>query len=326
MHAGRPGAGHGFGSGWFPRFVALATAGLVVALAAGCDNGNDNDGAIAIDDLGASIEASYCRSAIACGAATEQAACEASLLISRDSTLDALVAAVKRGTLVYDGKRARVCIDEFERECIGRFGQPPACDETFRGTVAPGGACVLSNECQSGECTGACGHACCLGTCAAGPGRVVLGGDCTIDGAHCVGGAYCKGNKCVLELALGAACSVEDVCRSPGHCAIGLAGSGTCLGPPDQGATCAPGGEPCLRTNNYCDPTSLQCVRRKAPGAACTASSECTELAPCFNGVCTPQPTLGQPCEADGELRCLAALECLNGVCAVPPASPLCPP
>ena len=321
MYAARSGAGHGFG--WFSRFVALAVAALAAGIIAGCDN----DGAIAIDDIPASVEATYCQRAALCAGGPDPAACEAALFVSEDRNLTGLVAGVKQGTITYDGRRARECLDEFQRDCINQLAAPPACDETFRGTVAQGGACQISQECVSGQCDRACGNACCVGTCAAGPAKVPLGGDCSAAGSPCVGGSYCKSGKCTVDLPLGAACAADDVCRRPGQCTIGLGGGGTCLAAPDQGAACSPTDRGCLRSDNYCDPVAQVCVKRKAAGSACTdVASECATFAPCVNGLCTALLTLGQPCQVDGAVRCFGELECSNGVCAAPTPRDQCAP
>ena len=321
MHPARFRAGHRIG--WFSGFVAVAAAALAAVLITGCDSG----GAIAIDDIPASVEATLCNRAAQCGGGPDPAACDAALLISEEPALTGLVAGVKQGTIIYDGKRARECLDEFQRDCINSLGAPPACDETFRGTVAPGGACQVSQECVSGQCERACGNSCCVGTCAAGPGKLSIGGDCSATGALCVQGAYCKSGKCVVDLPLGAACAADDVCRRPGQCTVGLAGGGTCLAPPDQGAACSTNAPICLRTDNYCDPVAQVCVKRKAAGAACSnVAGECAAFAPCFNGRCTAMPTLGQPCDGNGVVRCFGELVCTDGVCAVPPSSNPCAP
>lgn len=321
MHARRPGPGHGFG--WFPRFVAAAAAALAVGVVAGCDS----NGAIPIDEIPASVEATLCREAVTCGGGPDQAACEAAYFVSEDNSLKALVAAVKRGTIVYDGHRARECLDEYGRDCIQNLGAPPACDETFRGTVAEGGPCQVRQECLSGQCEQSCGNACCVGTCVAGPGKIMVGGDCTATGSVCLTGAHCKSGQCVVDLPIGAACAAGDVCRRPGQCTAGAGGSGACLAPPVEGAACAASSSACLRNDDYCDPVAQKCLKRKPAGAACAGDNgECAAFAPCVNGVCTPPPTLGQPCTANGPIGCYGELECTNGVCVAPSAPNQCPP
>jgi hypothetical protein len=318
MHARRSGTGHGLG--WFPRLVAVAAAALAIAVVAGCDNG----GAIAIDDLPASVEATFCRQSARCGGGPDPATCQAAFFLTENRSLNALVAGVKRGTIVYDSQRARQCLDEFEGSCVDGLLSPPACDESFRATVAEGGACQVSQECVSGQCSASCGDACCVGTCLPGPGRAWVGEDCSAAGSRCVTGAFCQNGKCAADLPIGAACAAGDVCRLPGQCAVIANGSGTCVAGPDQGAACSPVGQNCLRTDNYCDPVAQVCVKRKAAGSACNPpDDDCAALATCRNGVCTLPPTLGQSCQIGG---CFGQLVCTDGVCVAPPAPVQCTP
>lgn len=310
------------GFGRLFSFVVMATGGLAAALATGCDN----DDAIPIEDLGAAIQTARCRSAIACGAATDQTACEVAFPVASYSDLNARVAAVKQGTIIYDGRKARACIDDELRECVQSPAEPTSCKELFRGAIADGAACHMSAECVSGQCAGACARACCLGSCVAVPVKVMVGDDCTSSGPSCVEGAYCQRGKCAAHLPFGVACTVgADVCAAPAHCMAGPTGATICVAPAAQGAACDVTGARCMRVDNYCDPATQLCVTRKAPGAACTdVDDECANLAPCIDGVCTPHPSLGQPCEMGGAVTCLGSLVCTDGVCATPPVRPEC--
>ncbi len=312
MQGFRSGLGVRVGSGLVDialahAWVALALVGLALGLGAGCDSG----GAIPIDDLGARFGAAYCVREANCAGGPAPSACEASISIANSPVFEALVAAVHRGTVLYDAAQARECVDALASSCIEGLGSPPSCDEAFRGTVAAGGTCHLGEECVSGSCVGACDDACCAGTCGADEARVVVGGDCS-GGGNCVNGAFCKdGVKCTAQLALGAACIGNDQCRSPGHCEIASGSAGTCIGPPAEGASCS-NALGCLSMDDYCEPVTLVCAKRKPVGAACNdTGDECQQAASCRNGVCWLAPTLGKPCDTS----CFGSLVCAQGTC-----------
>ena len=68
---------------------------------------------------------------------------------------------------------------------------------------------------------------------------------------------------------------------------------------------------------DYCDPGTLVCTKRKAVGAACNnTSDECQKAASCLNGVCWVAPTAGQPCDTS----CFGSLVCAQGTCVAPSA------
>lgn len=320
MHAFRSGLGARVGSGLVDiglahAWAALALTGIALALGAGCGGGD----AIPLDKLGAELGASYCVREANCAGGPPPSVCEASTSFGNNQIIQSLIDAINRGTVLYDGARARECVDALARSCIEFLGSPPACDEAFRGTVAANGACRIGAECVSGSCEGACDDACCVGACGAGAAKVVVGGDCSA-GATCVNGAFCSNGKCAPQLELGAACIAGDACRSPGHCEFVSGAAGTCVGPPAEGASCS-NVSGCLSMQDYCNPVTLVCTRRKAVGAACNeASDECQQAAFCRNGVCWLAPTLGQPCDTS----CFGNLVCSQGTC-VPGPSPTNP-
>ena len=308
----------------FVRLVALALATLGVPLA-GCGGGSGS--AIPIDQLAAEVRAANCRAAAACGDAPSQATCEAALFLTRDSVINGTIAAVKRGTVVYDGDLARQCLDGLGENCVAALGAPPSCAEAFRGKVAPGGACQVSLECVSGQCDAPCAGGCCAGVCAAGPAKVSLGGACAAGSESCVAGAYCKSGTCVANLAVGATCDDGEICRQPARCSATPGGTGVCAAGAERGGACGfLVNFPCLSREDYCDPTMLVCLQSRPVGAACV-DMECVGFAHCVNGMCTAYPTLGQACDPVNGLRCFGDLDCDGTVCAtVTPPPDACAP
>ena len=304
--------------------VALAT--LLSAGVAGCDGNNS----IPIDELSARVDERVCAFATACGTVPDQASCNAVTSFATDAQLATLVAAVKRGTIAYDGALADQCLSEFGTGCTVSFGQSPACRDTFHGLVAPGGVCVLSEECSgNGTCLQAgCVSACCPGVCSAGTTPIPIGGNCATLPGQCVSDAYCNGGVCAAKLAAGMACTGADACQSPGNCVLGSPGSGirtgVCTLPGDTGAACRSGDASplCLRITDYCDTVTNVCVKRKAPGGSCATSDlECVPYARCVDGICKSRPIAGEACDPSLATGCLGNLRCTAGVCAVAPAT-----
>ena len=318
------------------RYATLALAALAAVPFAACGGGGasaDGGGPIPIDELLASIEISECLQAVACGVAPSVDLCRQSFFVGKDSitqdrVLMGAVAAVKRGTIRYDGQKARRCLDATFTGCVDMPALIPGCETLFEPTVADGSACQLSAECLGGRCTLACPEACCVGACAASPPRPApVGASCVTGG--CVAGAFCQDGICVAPLPSGSGCTFADRCQPPAACVDGAGGTLTCVVEPDEGMTCTPATThaSCLRSDDYCEPVTLVCVRKKPPGAACATSDECQSDAPCLAGACTPKPTLDQACDIPSGTFCLGHLDCLGGTC-IPPleAVPGCTP
>jgi hypothetical protein len=321
------------------RSLCHASAGAIPALAilvtlaaAGCGGGGAS-ASIPIDDLVARMQAAVCHQGVACGVAPDTATCNASIFVVTETPILTVVASVKRGTTRYDGELARQCLDRIAS--LPCPSEPPnlgLCDGVFQGTVAAGGACVTGEECISQACVSSsgCQSASCQGTCAPGLGLVTLGAACDGVGTFCSDDAYCKSGVCVALIPAGSPCGgTDDVCVAGHSCqASGSAGTTVCMPNfPAEGATCTPG-RACQRSDDYCDATSLECVRRKLPGAACDGD-QCVGYAHCVNGACTPIPGPGASCfDASGNpiLNCLGDLICVGEVCGAPPPIQACVP
>jgi hypothetical protein len=300
---------------------------LTVTTVAACDG----SGTLSIDDLPARVSQAVCAFEVACGSAPDQATCEAANPIAADQVLATTIAAVKRGTIAYDGTSAAKCLDAYPGTNCSLTSLTTAsdladCDATFRGQVAVGGACVIAAECTGhGPCTqpANCTQACCVGTC--GSPQVAMGGDCSTSNAGCIDGTFCKAGVCSAYIPVGAACVAGDTCASGAACSS----AGTCLPLPAEGQSCATAqGGLCDHLDDYCDPVTITCIKRKPAGAACAApsSEDCVTYAPCQNGVCTPFPTLGQVCDQTAGATCLDELVCTADVCTAPAKAVACQP
>jgi hypothetical protein len=302
--------------------------GLAALAAAGCGGGN---GPVPIDDLVARMQAAMCHASVACGIVPDTATCNASLSVTIDSSVLSVVASVKRGTTRYDGSLAQQCLDQIASlPCPTPPPSLEVCEAVFRGTIATGGACMISEECISQSCVypSSCKSTCCTGTCSPGRGVVPLGAACGgLDSTFCSSDAFCKNGVCVAQVPVGSHCDDQDLCVAGSSCQS--TGSATiCTADfPAHGAKCTLGW-PCQRSDDYCDPTSVRCVRRKLPGASCDGI-ECVAYANCVNGSCTAFPGPGASCfDASGQpiLNCLGDLICIGDVCALPPPLDACGP
>jgi hypothetical protein len=314
-----------------PKFFSTRTralAPILIALA-GCGSGGGDS--IPFDEYLARIEAAECEIQVTCGAAPDQATCLAATFVDQKSPALTAIAAVARGTVIYDGQLAAKCLAALDQGCAVNSVSPPECLEILRGTVPTSGACVASAECaDGGQCVmpPGCTTACCAGTCG-GPSLVPIGGDCSGGSSPCASAGYCSGGTCVAKASLGAACTETMPCASPGVCNVadGAAQPGVCVIAPDEGAACDSSlPQPCMRTYDYCDSTSLKCIKRKQPGDACSPDAACVAYAPCRDGVCTPEGLAGQPCDDAAGSYCFDDLICTAGACVAPPAGVACTP
>jgi hypothetical protein len=232
---------------------------------------------------------------------------------------------------------------------------PAACTAALHGTVASGGACESTAECDHGTCA-------CDGICHA---WVTDGSDCsaapclpgsTCDATrHCVApapvahvgescsSAACAGVlRCVLgtcteardlrTVALGGACENPfDAPADPDHpmwCAAGLEcdfdGGSVCVGPSTVGAPCDTGGASpfCPEGTSCHGPAgSATCAPYQAEGETCFESGRGGACAPglrCGSDTCDRIGDVGDAC-AWGE-DC-ATHACTAGVCALPERS-----
>jgi len=288
------------------------------ASAVGCNNGPST---IEFGDLSGRFGTSYCSYATRCGAT---AVFETLLLHSTITNCSAQTGtylantqfaqyqeAIDRGTLAYDGNRAAQCLAAFDGlSCDpGAIGsQPAACDETFIGMVADGGACTISEECGThSTCVGA-GASC--GMCTHTP---QLGEACT---SSCATNAYCSMGTCVARVASGGACTATIASQ----CAAGL----SCQAMTCTTTTRAAAGQPCgnggCQTGLVCafTGTATMCRAPRTDGTCqgLLAGNDCPSGMTCsaslgMTGTCVAYPVLGDPCTN----VCAAPGRCVNMVC-----------
>ena len=252
------------------------------------------------------LAAAECGPAKACGVAASDASCDD---ITNNSRADSpvcgapLLEAVKKGTVRYDGNEAKKCVDALTTQCrpVG------VCDKVFTGTVAVGGACTVSQECEStawcdrsSTCPGACTTK--LGAGAKVPNveacstnRVLLAssGDIT----------------CLANPREGDACAATPDCSSGLSCRDGRCAPGPKGGEPCDGATCAIG----FRC------TAGTCLAWAKRGEACanessTAGAPCQAGLACRDGVCGDALREGESCDGNST-RCGAGLQCKSSTC-----------
>ena len=115
---------------------------------------------------------------------------------------------IASGKTKYDAAKAGACLEWFERStapractqsgraAVGLEGED-ACARVLVGTVAPGGACIASDECADGglcqPTEPACAQQCCPGTCLAPAAPIPVGGDCSTlqPNQSCATGSFC---------------------------------------------------------------------------------------------------------------------------------------
>ncbi|RMG20502.1 MAG: hypothetical protein D6729_02655, partial [Deltaproteobacteria bacterium] len=187
----------------------------MTALATGCPTGGSGGGGdggggggggndLALADVGGEVAKIVCKAMVQCyGIGGDQASCEAEWTAQfEDQTQKLWENAVNKGTLQYDGKKMRECLDALAAGGCTVFADgttPAACDEALQGTVDAGGACNVNEECAGDAYCDT--NSACPGTCVA---YVAEGGDCSSD--SCKPGLDCVNNTCVAKAKVGEAC------------------------------------------------------------------------------------------------------------------------
>ncbi len=315
--------------------IRLLVASLTLALVA-CG------GSIAVEDLPDEVKDARCDYLVKCDGIADRATCDAAISVA-DAELATIQAGIDNGTIKYDEDKAADCIDQLGgRSCAFEgFHDENSCEGVFTGTVATGGACVIDAQCANqGECVPSAGNcdpdtACCPGTCMGGASESALGGPCDDEIHVCSNAAYCKpgmgsgaiGTCTALIAGEGSACDDLRACANPLYCNVDFqAGTGTCKKPAASNAACVRDDLiACADRRDYCNATSLTCVRRVAVGGACTSGSmPCVDFATCVNGSCVAEIAAGGACVVDGDVDCTGDLECTAGTCQPPVEGPTC--
>ena len=293
-------------------------------------------GGVGIDDFQEKLGEAFCKNAVECGQAPDQASCEAALQLE-SRFFETVVAKAKAKVITYDSGLGSDCIDSYATAGCAFTGfhsdTDDPCADMFVGTVAVGGACTISLECANqGICEATDPNCdpdvtCCPGTCMATPAAVPIGGNCAT--APCETG-YCSSvtDICTVPLATaGAACTDFDACANPMYCNV-FAASPTCVAPAARGATCDPNMLlPCIDSRDYCDALTTKCTPNVAVGQACGGTNEanCIGYADCGPSMtCVAFALAGAACPTGDDSACLGDLDCPSGTCTLPPAQAAC--
>ncbi len=305
------------------RRVLVACASLLFLLA--CEG---NGGNIPIEDLRSRAIQAICGQQVRCGRFPDQDTCEGVFFTKLQVFAD-----VQAGKVIYDGRAAADCLGAYESMGCNLTDAlpdtPQACSNTFKGTVALGGACFVPDECVSESCNlGACGGTmCCSGACQA---KVPLGQDCSSNSSECVPGAFCLRNAtgatatCMARIAAGQPCNGLLDCVAGKLCNIDpTTGTGVCGNAPAKGEACPAGF--CNASADACDQTTTTCVPRTAVGGACSPPGACVSYARCDAATmkCVAGIAAGGVCATTAD--CISGLPCENGTCTSLPDEPACP-
>jgi len=208
-----------------PAFVLLVVSGC------GPSKGGSGGGAIPFDQLASEYARVFCQKAFVCCDAVElqsvsgsEAECRSALSADLMGDLTGDQTGVAMGTTIYDGAKARACLDIVTALPCSEWGADdklrrfPDCLHILHGTIAPGGACARSGECLDGLCDTSSGSGACVA-------RAALGESCA--SATCRSELYCpldasgRPTICAVPKANGMACSADLECAS-----------GSCVGAP----------------------------------------------------------------------------------------------
>lgn len=251
---------------------------------------------------------------------------------------------IERGTVVYDGSKVDECLAALEGSGCDLLADraPAVCDEVLEGTVAPGGNCDASVECEGERICQFTGSSC-PGRCVE---RVAEGGGCDEDD-ECERGTACQDGQCRAPAAAGAACgggSAPDcaanmVCAgesadTPGTCSafdtVFRLGAGEPCDP-EGGALCEVGLS-CVLEGFSAGGLDFVCTAPSSSGGGCKPGfpDPCPSGEYCdtpmldmgvLDGSCEPLPGDGEPCrllredEDDDAVRCAPSLVCVSNTC-----------
>jgi len=232
----------------------------------------------------------------------------------------ALIIPDEDAPLEYDAQAASDCIAQSTDVDCAAAADNPACNEVYRGTIAPGEPCdadmfnPLYSVCTAPEggtpkCDEREGHCyvelrgaegdSCLESC-----QVVGYADYCTDGGEAgdttsticwhEDGVFCQEAQCVPLGAAGASCSDNLQCEDGLYCE-----AETCTEVLAMGAECGDSDDGACGDERYCEPRSLTCTARNADGEACSHDSECLSSA-CDRGsqTCLPPVTARSYCDS----------------------------
>ncbi len=239
-----------------------------------------------------------------------------------DNNFQSLADVVKHGKVIYDPNAAVACAAAFkarEAACSDDGGMPTAamgyidaitsaCFPVFKGTVAPGGACLDPAECAAPSAD--VGTQCQTDPAATGAAASVnvcyqvkqhaTSGACTVSN----GGGMSTGPTVFTQIQ----CEAQTSFCKPDS---GSSTTGTCVAYGNVGDACGvQAGDTCNPASQYCDTKAMKCAAIPAIGGDCLASngacqtgSYCTAM-----NVCAATLVEGTVCDSDSA--------CTSGICA----------
>ncbi len=316
--------------------VLFLTFGSALLFTSSC-SGDGRD--IKVEDLASEAANTVCNTQVECGIYPDKATC----LESINGGLNQLVAEVEAGIITYNSAKAGECVDSLGGfDCnifsSGQAEDREACEATFVGTIALGGACFTSQSCEGHAiCDQGSVRTCSVGVCIADVREADANEGESCANVRCEFGLICDdSNVCQEPAGPAEACAGFEECISGYICELGPDRSpGTCVKLPTTGGTCDPafGGETlegrlsCFRSTDFCDLSDMTCKGKLPVGTACTMGLEnaCVNYAECIEATCTAKPSLGENCVVDSQLDCVGELACENGTCIGEPEIVVCP-
>ncbi|HJL17653.1 MAG TPA: hypothetical protein RMH99_18460 [Sandaracinaceae bacterium LLY-WYZ-13_1] len=322
---------------WTLRRAALVLASTGLAA---CNGG------VAFEDLPTQYASTVCQPFADCAGETVARSsfgpgrCETFFEGSfRNGTMPQWMGALERGTTGYDEGAAAACLDAFaDLGCdITIAASPPECQRIFVGTIEPGGACSLTEECAGDAyCDGAsCPDS--SGTCAA---RKENGAACDGD-VECRAGLTCEDRTCAPPASRrdgpcggpeGLNCPLDQICvgdteESAGSCTPRSEVLTAAVGEVcevEEGTALCQEGLSCALVGGGMTGLEWECKEGVGAGAPCNVAfpSMCPEDQYCdadpamtgsFEGTCTALPTEGMACADSSEGSCASGLTCVRG-------------
>ena len=326
------------------RWMLIGSAMLVAGFgSAGCKD--DEDGAVAVENVGAELADLFCGRLDEClGPVASQVLgtvdCRVQVSASyEDETLPQLQQAITAGTAQYDAEAARTCLNDLAARGCAAFDEigPTFCESAFVGTIEAGQDCSQTIECIGDAFCQV--DAACPGTCVS---RVGAGQPCT-SSDECQAGFFCDVGTCETRGDEGASCGggTDPECRAglvcrgedlaemaPGMCVT----TASLLSEPLGGAcdienlTLCEEGLSCVIVGAGATGGTLECRAAASSGGECFVGSpemcpvgeycDANPVAGSFMGTCTASPAEGEPCATTLlGANCAEGLTCIEDTC-----------
>ncbi len=268
-------------------------------------------GAIPYESLQSETNKVECRKFTECGAFSSETACQAWVANAIASAPDFYAARIKSGKVLYDGARAKSCLDEISKATCDSF---LAFTNDSGRTILRSNGSAWSSMSISPDCR------------LAFQGTVKAGEACT-NGVECTPDTYCAmsigcSGMCVKRLALNGHVITDAQCVT-GLVPVGHAPDATCQMPLTAGAACMQGdGNGCDPVQNlYCG-SSQVCQKYRSEAETCDDTQRCGTLLTCASGHCARFLPVSTSCDSPSTRPpvCQIGLHCEPGswLCAQP--------